>query len=274
MNVGLIGCGAIGGTLAQAIIDGRAGDAKLVAICDNYDSKIKQLHERLLKPALLLTTNPNELISKEGVELVIEAASQETVHEIAKKALKRGKNLMIMSVGALRDKEFTTRIEKIAKDNKVKIYVPSGAICGLDGVKAASIGEVTNVEITTTKHPQGLEGAPYLVENNIRLTGLKEQTIVYHGKAKEAAKDFPKNVNVAVALSLAGIGVDNTIVKIIVDPHATVTKHEIKVSGDFGELNSTVNNFTHPENPKTSYLAALAAISTLKKLTASIQVGT
>jgi len=274
MNVGLIGCGAIGSTLARAINEGKAGDTKLIAICDFYASKVDRLKEKLSLPSLFHTTEPGDLIGHADVDFVIEAASQEAVHVVAEKVLHAGKDLLIMSVGALRDEELTRRLERLAREKGVKVYLPSGAICGLDGVKAASIEEITSVEIATTKHPRGLEGAPYLVENKINLKNLTGPKTVYRGNAREAAKGFPKNVNVAVALSLAGIGVDRTMVTLIADPNATRTRHEVTVVGAFGELHTIVKNFVHPANPKTSYLAALAAISTLRKITEPIQVGT
>jgi len=272
--VGLIGCGAIGGTLASAIIEGKAGNVNLVAICDIDSGRVERLHDQLALHDIFMTTIPEDMISRENIDLVIEAASQETVQAVAERVLKSGKDILIMSVGALRDKRLLTRLEEEAKKKNTKIYLPSGAICGLDGVKAASVEDITSVEITTTKHPRGLEGAPYLLENNIDLSGLKSHKVIFQGIANEAAKGFPKNVNVAVALSLAGIGVDLTRVKIIADPNATRTKHEVKVRGKFGELYTLVENLVHPENPKTSYLAPLAAIRTLRKLTESVQVGT
>ena len=274
MNVGLIGCGAIGKTLAQAIAEGKTGDIRLVAVCDIDKIKVEQLKESLGLSHIFMTTEPDEIIARDDLELIIETASQEVVRAFAEKILNAGKDIMIMSVGALRDNELLMRLERVAKEKKVKVFVPSGAICGLDGVKAASVKGITSAEITTIKNPKGLEGAPYLAENNIDLSGLTEPKVVYQGKAREAAKGFPKNVNVAVALSLAGIGVDRTMVKIIADPEADRTQHEIRVKGEFGEMHTVVRNLVHPENPKTSYLAALSAIRTLRKLTELIQVGT
>lgn len=274
MNVGLIGCGAIGSTLARAINDGKAGDTKLIAICDLYASRVDSLKEALSLPDLFCTTDPDDLNNRSDIDLVIEAADQETVQAVAEKVLRAGKGLLIMSVGALRDEELTRRLERLAREKNVKVYLPSGAICGLDGVKAASVEEITCAEITTTKHPRGLEGAPYLVENKINLRDLTEPKIVYRGSARNAAEGFPKNVNVAVALSLAGIGVNRTMVTLIADPNAIRTQHEVKVVGVFGELHTIIKNFVHPSNPKTSYLAALAAIRTLRKINEPIQIGT
>lgn len=274
MNIGLLGCGAIGSSLAEAIVSGQAGNTKLVAICDVYKESVDTLYSRLGKPKLFTTTNPHELLHHDAVDLVVEAASQETVQLIAESVLAAGKHLMIMSVGALRDETLAKQIEELARQNNLKVYLPSGAICGLDGVKAASIETISHIEIKTTKHPKGLEGAPYLKKHSIDLSGLSQPTMVFQGTAKDAAEGFPKNVNVAVALSLAGAGVNKTKVTIIADPEATRTQHEIQVQGDFGELYTKVRNFVHPSNPKTSYLAALAAIRTLRKIMEPIQVGT
>lgn len=274
MKVGLIGCGAIGLTLARAIASGKAGDTTLVAASDVDGGKLENIRKELPWSDILLSTKPDEIIQDESVDLVIEAASQEAVKAIAEKVLTAGKHMLIMSVGALSDDELLSRLEKVAREKNLKVYLPSGAICGLDGVKGASVEEIHSAQITSTKHPNGLTGAPYLFENRIDLSGLKEPMVVFQGTAREAISGFPKNVNVAVALSLAGIGVDRTMVKIVADPDATRTQHEIRVEGDFGELITRVRNHIHPSNPKTSYLAALAAIRTLRKLSEPIQLGT
>lgn len=267
----MIGCGAIGGTLARAIIKGKAGNCKLVAICDIIEENMVRLRGELPIIELFTTTDPDELIRLQDIELVIETASQRAVQALSEKVLRAGKNMMIMSVGALKDPELLNIIRELAEERGLKVYLPSGAICGLDGIKSTSIGGLSRVEIRTTKHPRGLEGAPYLVENNIELKGLTSPQVVFKGAAKDATRGFPKNVNIAVALSLAGIGVEKTRVIIVAGPNATRTKHEITAVGEFGNLASCVENLVHP---KTSYLAALSAIRTLKKITEPIQIGT
>lgn len=274
MNVGLIGCGAIGCTLAQAIVEGKAGETRLRAICDLSSEAIDRVKAVVSLPDLFCTTVSDDLINHPDVDFVIEAASQAAVRGVAEKVLRAGKSLLIMSAGALRDNALTRRVEGLARAKGVKVYLPSGAICGLDGVKAATVEEVTRAEIITTKHPRALEGAPYLAEHEIQLGNLTSPTTIYRGPARDAARWFPENVNVAVALSLAGIGVDHTMVTLIADPEATRTRHEVTVTGAFGELQTVVMNHVHPANPKTSYLAALAAIRTLRKLTEPIQIGT
>ena len=156
MNIGLLGCGAIGSSLAEAIVSGQAGNTELVAICDVYKESVDALYSRLGKPELFATTNPHELLRHDAVNLVVEAASQETVRLIAESVLAAGKHLMIMSIGALRDEALANQLEELARQNNLKVYLPSGAICGLDGVKAASIEPISHIEIRTTKHPKGL----------------------------------------------------------------------------------------------------------------------
>jgi aspartate dehydrogenase len=246
----------------------------LVAASDIDGAKLEKFGKELPLPGILLTTEPNKVIQDESVDLVIEAASRDAVKVIAEKVLTAGKHLLIMSVGALSDDDLHSRMEKAARERNVKVYLPSGAICGLDGVKGASVEEIRSAQITSTKHPKSLTGAPYLVENRIDISGLKEPKVVFQGTAREAISGFPKNVNVAVALSLAGIGVDKTKVKIVADPDTDRTQHEIRVEGDFGELTTRIRNHVHPGNPKTSYIAALAAIRTLRKLSEPIQLGT
>jgi len=274
MNIGIIGCGAIGSTLAKAITEGKTGKNYLISICDIDKSRLEKLYDSLGVPSIVKTMDFNQLLSLKNIDLVIEVASQETVRNVAEKTLYSKKNILIMSIGVLSDTVLLNKLKTIAEKNNVKIYLPSGAICGLDGVKAASIENIFSVEITTTKNPRGLVGAPYLIENSISLENLKGIKPVFHGTARDASRGFPKNINVAVALSLAGIGVDRTTVKIIADPNAEKTVHKIKVIGDFGELKTEVNNFTHPENPKTSYLAVLSTIRKLKSLSEVIQIGT
>jgi aspartate dehydrogenase len=237
-------------------------------------AKLEKFGKELSLPGIRLTTEPDEVIQDESVDLVIEAASRDAVKLIAEKVLTVGKHLLIMSVGALSDDDLNSRMEKVARERNVKVYLPSGAICGLDGVKGASVEEIRSAQITSTKHPKSLTGAPFLVENRIDISGLKEPMVVFQGTAREAISGFPKNVNVAVALSLAGIGVDKTQVKIVADPDTDRTQHEIRVEGDFGELTTRIRNHVHPGNPKTSYIAALAAIRTLRKLSEPIQLGT
>lgn len=154
------------------------------------------------------------------------------------------------------------------------MIIPSGAIGGLDAIKSARVGRIREVVIRNIKPPQGLEGAPFIVRNKIDLKSFTRPTQIYEGFADEAAREFPKNLNVTVALSLAGIGPEKTRVILIVDPAATRNTHEISARGDFGEVQFTVAGLPSPDNPKTSYLASLSVIATLRQLTQPLRVGT
>ncbi|MEM3464355.1 MAG: aspartate dehydrogenase, partial [Candidatus Bathyarchaeia archaeon] len=177
----------------------------------------------------------------------------------------------IMSVGALVDSGLLSEISRTAKENGRKVYIPSGAVAGLDGLKASAIGKIESVTLTTRKPVEGLMDNPYFMEK----TGgkVEKPTLVYEGPAREACRLFPANVNVAATLSLAGIGAEKTVVRVVADPTISRNIHEIEVKGDFGELRVHVENVPSAENPKTSFLAALSAIATLKRLTEPIVVG-
>lgn len=273
LGVGLIGCGAIGTVLARAIDKGQAGNAHLVMIYDIIAEKSKILCEKLnCKPKI--AENFRELVECRSINLVIEAASQEAVKDYALSVLRTGKDLMVMSVGALVDSELTEEIKSCAKESGRRIFIPSGAIAGLDGLKAAVIGKVDSVTLITRKPPEGLRDAPYVKEKKLRLEKLEKPTLIYEGSAFEACKLFPANVNVAAALGLAGVGVEKTKVQIIADPFIKRIIHEVEVKGEFGELKVHTENVPLIDNPRTSYLAALSAIATLKKISEPFIVGT
>jgi aspartate dehydrogenase len=267
MKIALIGCGSIGTIIAQAITENRI-DVELKYVYD-IDTK------KALEFAKKFHTEYKDFdeILKEDLDLILEAASQDAVRTLIPKALKAKKNVMIMSTGALVDEKLLEGIKEIADKNNLKVYLPSGAIVGLDGIKSAS-NEIDSVTLKTTKPPKSLEGAPFFEKYHVSLNEIKRQTIVYEGPAEEAVKLFPSNVNVAASLSLAGIGPKRTKVQIIVDPNIKSNIHEIIAEGKFGVLKTRTENIPSPSNPKTSYLAALSAIATLKKITESIQIGT
>lgn len=216
--------------------------------------------------------NFEELIR--SVDLVIECASQDAVRLIVPQALQAGRNVMVLSVGAFVDKELRETLFGLAKQHNCKLYFPSGAVVGIDGINSACREGVSSVTLTTRKPPSGLLGAPYLVEHGIEPGTLKNETVLFEGAASEAVKAFPSNVNVAATISLAGIGFDRTMVKIIADPSLSRNVHEITVEGEFGRFCTRVENLPSHDNPKTSYLAALSAISTLKKILCPVQIGT
>lgn len=268
IKIGLVGCGAIGAEIARAI-DSGVVDADLVSVSDHNPQTAIDLIESLQhKPKM---SDLDELV--ELSDVVVEAASQKAVPAVARAALNKGKRLMIMSVGALADRALFTEIKELARSHCTQVYIPSGAISGLDALKSARSGRIERVTLTTTKNPSGLKGAPYILENKIDLDGLTGPTEIFSGNAIEAVRAFPANVNVAATLYLA-TGEQEVQVKVIADPGIRVNRHEIEVIGDFGRFSTRVENVPSPKNPKTSYLAALSAISTLRSISEPIKIGT
>jgi aspartate dehydrogenase len=236
----------------------------------DYDSTVK-LSSKLGRSRVFSPEELDDLI--EESDIIVEAASQEAVKEIALKVVSRGKDLMILSVGALVDDELWNDIKQKARENSSRVLVPSGAISGIDGITSASIADIESVVLTVRKPPSGLSLPSSLKHLSKDLSDPKEPVVLFEGTAREAVKIFPKNVNVAATLALAGIGFDRTEVKILADPKVTRNQHQVEVRGRFGEM--TIQMLNHPSttNPRTSYLAPLSAIASLKKLLKGIYIG-
>lgn len=266
LRVGIVGVGAIGQTIAKALDQGKVA-AILVAINEKDQAKAEAFASTLTHRPLILPLD--KLIARS--EVIIEAASQEALAEIAPKVLEAKKDLLVLSVGGLLRHEEWFRL---AQEKGCRILVPSGAIAGLDGLKAASIGEIWSVTLVSRKPVHALKGARYVVLKGIDLEVLEEETIIFEGPAREACKAFPTTANVAAALSLAGIGAEKTRVKVLAVPGGSRNLHEIAVEGEFGRLQVFVENVPSEENPKTSKLAALSALATLDGLAHSLRIGT
>jgi aspartate dehydrogenase len=264
-NVGLIGCGAIGTHLALAIESSSIANASLIGLFDLVDSKAKSLKSKL-KNGPEVHPDFKSLIDSPA-DIIIEAASQDAVRKFGKPIIEASKDLMIMSVGALADTTFLAELldQAAIREGRSKIYVPTGAIAGIDAIRSVK-HLLDSVTLTTTKSPKALIGAPFFATREINLDIITKVTEIYEGPAAEAVKLFPANVNVAAVLSLAGIGADKTKVRVLVDPHTTTNQHEIVATGRFGEIKITVNNVTTPGNPKTSFLAVLSAIECLRSI--------
>lgn len=267
LKVGIVGCGVIGSELAKAIDERFSLMAELVALCDVDEAKASKLSGSLKANPRCVSIE--ELI--EASDLVIEAASMDISAEVAHKALSKGKDAMVMSVGGLIGQE---GLFDLANQKGTHLYIPSGALCGLDGVKSASIGKITSATLITRKPPDGFRGAPYVVKNNIDLDSIRDETLLFEGSVTEAVKGFPQNVNVAASLSLAGIGPELTRVKIVTSPDFSQNSHELTLVGEFGSLTARTDNLPSPKNPKTSFLAALSAIATLKGILENVRIGT
>lgn len=270
-KVGLLGCGAIGTELALAIDSGKI-NAALTHIYDFDKGKSEALASRLAtKPVIV--ENPH-MLSSNPVDIVVEAASQDAVRNHALSILQNKRDLMIMSVGALLDESVLDVLLEACSEFKKNIYLPSGAIAGLDAIKSVK-SEIDSLSITTIKNPRSLKGAKFFETNKVDLDGIRNPVTIFDGNAKEAVVLFPANINVAALLSLAGIGSEKTKVKIVADPNTDKNTHRIEANGKFGKITILVENVPDQNNPKTSRLAILSAIECLRGIcTDDMQIGT
>jgi aspartate dehydrogenase len=258
LKVGLIGVGAIGQMLA-ATLDAQPDRAALVAIAD-------QDRPRAEKFAAQLNSRPPVVEIEELVrrsDLIIEAASQAALPEIVPQALRAQKDLMVMSVGGLLEHE-----EWFAEAERqgCRIHVPSGAVAGLDGLRAAAMGRLSLVILTSRKPIAALRGAKYVTERRIDLDRLKEETVLFEGPPEEACRAFPATSNVAASVRLAAGKSAEIRVRVIAVPGGTENVHEIQAVGDFGRFRIVLENVPSPSNPRTSRLAALSALATLEEI--------
>lgn len=207
---------------------------------------------------------PDELdYAIEQAQLVIEAASQEALRQLAPRVVGAGLPIVALSVGALGDDAFLAEIVRLAKERGGHLHVPSGAIAGLDALRGAMEAGLDEVTLITAKPPAGFG-----------LTNVREPRVLYEGPAREAVQKYPKNVNVAAALSLAGIGFERTRVRIVADPTLTANTHTIVAKGAFGEMTCRVENRPSPDNPASSHLAALAVLALVRRMLSPVTVGT
>ncbi|MDR2967845.1 MAG: aspartate dehydrogenase [Methanobacteriaceae archaeon] len=254
MILGILGCGAI----ANFIVNNISSEDNGIIAKYFYDRDFEQSKKLATLAKGIAVFNIDEMIA--NVDLVLETASPSSVEGHGLKILENGKNIIIMSIGALMDEKLRKQMQKVANDNNSKIFIPSGAIVGLDGIKAASEGKIDKVTLTTRKPPISLGKKVY------------REKILFEGKASEAVKKFPVNINVAATLSLACNKDIN--VKIIVDPKVDKNIHEVLIKGDFGEFKTRTENLPCEVNPKTSLLAAYSAIKLLKSLNENFIMGT
>jgi len=264
-TIGIVGCGAIGKALLKAVEAGKLA-VRVAGVTSRTEKSARVFLSTLREPPPYL--DRKQLIA--ASDLVIEAAGGAVVPALAEEVFTAGKDLMVISVGALLDHP---EIMGKSRESGCRLFVPSGAIAGLDGIKSACVGQVSHVTITTRKPPEGLEGAPYLVEHKISLAGLREEREVFSGTAREACRGFPANVNVSAAVSLAGIGADKTRVRILAVPGLKRNCHDIEVEGEFGRLAVRVENVPS-ENPRTGRLTALSIIRSVQDVIDPVRIGT
>ena len=264
-SIGIVGCGAIGQALLREADSGRLS-VSIAGVTSRTEGKARAFLSSLLNPPPYLERD--ELIARSG--LVVETAGGHVVPELAREVFRAGKDLMVISVGALLE---DPEIIELARKSGCRLLAPSGAIAGLDGIKSACAGQVDRVEMVSRKPPQALEGAPYLVERNISLAGLEHEVEVFSGTAREACRGFPANLNVSAAVSLAGLGPDKTQVRILAVPGLERNCHDIEVEGEFGLLTIHIENIP-TENPRTGRLTALSIIRSVQDAGDPVRIGT
>ena len=265
-RVVIAGFGAIGRVVAEHLDHGING-LELAAISARDTVRTEAAMAGFARPVPVL---PLASLGDEA-DIVVECAPAAVLRDIAEPALAKGRTLIVLSCGALFD---NFDLVDLARRQGGRILVPTGALLGLDAVQAAAVGTIERVHMITRKPPNGLDGAPYLVEHGIAVTGLAGPKRVFSGTAREAARGFPANVNVAAALALAGIGPDHTTIEIWADPGIDRNIHRIEVESDAARLSLQIENVPSVDNPKTGRLTPLSVIALLRKLGSPLAIGT
>ncbi|MEL6476612.1 MAG: aspartate dehydrogenase [Pseudomonadota bacterium] len=265
-TVAIAGLGAIGMRLARGLDAGEIAGMTLTAVSARDQARAA---ERVADFQAVPKVVSAEALAAEA-DIIVECAPKAIFAPLARSAVEAGRIFVPLSVGALLD--HMDLVDRAAETG-AQIIVPTGAIIGLDTIRAMAVGEIHEVTLETRKPPNGLEGAPHLVENQIDVLALTEPTRVFQGTAREAAKGFPANVNVAAALSLAGFGPERTTVEVWADPGINRNMQSVRIRSDSGEAEMTIRNIPSEENPRTGKITALSTIACLKRLTAPLTAG-
>jgi aspartate dehydrogenase len=267
LRVAVGGFGAIGKVLAEALDRGIEG-LSLASVSARNAARAEAAIKGFTTP---VPVGPLDRLW-EDADIVVECAPAEHLRTIAEPALANGRTLVTLSCGALLD---NFDLVDLAREHGGRILVPTGALIGLDAVQAAALGAgIRSVQMITRKPPGGLEGAPYLVERRIEVGGLNTAKLVFSGNAREAARGFPANVNVAAALALAGIGPERTMIEIWADPGVSRNIHRIEIEADAARFSMQIENVPSLENPRTGRLTPLSVIALLRKLSSPLAIGT
>jgi len=266
VSIGIVGCGAVGRAILRAADAGLLGGVRVAGVTSSTRGPAEEFLASLRHRVPFLDTSA--LI--DASDVVIEAAGGDVVRPLASAAFARRKGLMAISIGAFIDHP---GIVNEARDAGCRLYLPSGAIAGLDGIKSASMGRIDRVSMVSRKPPVAWKGAPYLAEHGISVDGLTHEQELFSGPARVAAKGFPQNLNVSAAVSLAGIGPDATTIRVVAVPGLARNCHDIEVEGEFGLFRFHVENIPS-ENPKTGRLTTLSLLRSVRDLADPVRIGT
>ncbi len=268
IKVGILGCGAIGSRIARSIKTECEDSACVSAIFDINPSKSANLAKHLPYKNIVQKSY-DQLLNH--CDLVVEAVNAPDTYELIRQALLAKKDVLVMSVGKLLDRE---SVLKLAQKQDCRLLIPSGAIAGIDAIKAARLGKIQQITLTTRKPVYGFADNAYVQQKRINLSHITKETVLFDGNVKEAVKCFPQNINVAATIALASAAKDKMRIRITTSPEFKVNSHEIEVRGEFGRMVTKTENVVCPDNPKTSYLAVLSAIVTLKQYLGQVRIGT
>jgi len=266
MKVGIIGFGSIGTEVAKALISGIKNFSLTGIVSRSKENAKKRISH--LKHEIIIYDLDN-LIEK--CDIIIDCAPKEAFKDIATKCIKNKKPLITVSgAGILENLD----LEEMARKNNTQIILATGAILGLDALRAAAESKINSVKMITRKPPNALSSAPYVIKNNIDLNNLIEAKLIFQGTATEGAREFPANVNVAAAVGLAGIGADKTELQIWADPNLKRNTHKVEVDADSAIFEMSIQNVQSPENPGTGKITALSVIACLRGITSPFKIGT
>ncbi|MGA7537683.1 MAG: aspartate dehydrogenase [Steroidobacteraceae bacterium] len=263
-TVAVGGLGAIGYSVAEAV-DREPAGLRLAAVSARDLDRARIRTEHFRRPPAVVT--PQALAE---CQIVVEAAPVAAFDSIVIPALEQGRTIIIASASALLAR---LHLLERAHATGASLIVPSGALAGLDAIRAAAIGMLESVTLETRKPPASIAGAPYLLHHGIDLTGITSPTCVFRGNAREAAAGFPANANVAAALALAGIGSERTRVEIWADPNVKRNTHTVRAVADCATLTFCIESVPSPDNPRTSRLAAQSVLACLRSMVAKLRVG-
>ncbi len=257
MRVALIGCGAIGTALLELVQDDAGLEVVAIVVPDDSGAGASAVAQRLAPTAQVVASMPEQ-----GVDLAVECAGHAAIEQHVLPALRRGTPCIVASVGALSAAGLPEQLEAAARGGGTQVQLIAGAIGAIDALSAARIGGLTSVRYTGRKPPHAWTGTP--AESAHDLKALRVETVIFEGSAREAAREYPKNANVAATVSLAGLGLDDTQVRLIADPDVTENVHQVEAAGAFGHFELTMRNQALAANPKTSALTVYSAVRALR----------
>jgi len=269
LKIGIVGCGTIGSYLARTIQNEFKEKATLAAVYDKVLGKVYTLASSLKNTKIAVVTL-EALIQRS--DLVIEAASAAAASQVARSTISCGRDCLVMSVGGLLESH--RDLFNLAREKRCHIYLPSGAIAGIDGIKSLAATKISKITISSYKPPRAFIGVPYLLKRNINLEKIREDTVLFEGDVATSVRLFPQNINVAATLSLATHSKEKLLVRIIASPACKNNIHQIEVEAEAGKLMVRTENVPSPTNPKTSFLAMLSAVTTLRGILDFIKIGT